>query len=75
MLKRFRIANRAETCESQSLKRFNIGGTAHFEGIILSQTAITLRTGASMNGRLLAASVGNVRGTVVGAPSLAQGGE
>src|SRR5207302_8066080 len=32
----------------------DIGTTAHFEGIILSQTAITLRTGASMNGRTLA---------------------
>ncbi|MDZ4121662.1 MAG: ice-binding family protein, partial [Candidatus Cloacimonadaceae bacterium] len=28
--------------------------TAHMEGIILSQTAITLATGASINGRLLA---------------------
>jgi len=33
-----------------------IGTNAHFEGIILSQTAITLRTGASMNGRALAQS-------------------
>lgn len=32
----------------------DIGTTAHFEGIILSQTAIKLETGASMNGRLLA---------------------
>ena len=31
-----------------------IGTTAHFEGIILSQTSITLGTGASMNGRALA---------------------
>jgi phosphate starvation-inducible protein PhoH len=28
--------------------------TSHFEGIILSQTAITFQTGASMNGRALA---------------------
>lgn len=28
--------------------------TAHLEGIVLSQTAITLATGASVNGRLLA---------------------
>lgn len=34
----------------------NIGTTAHFEGIILSQTTITLETGASMNGRALAQS-------------------
>ncbi len=32
----------------------NIGTTAHFEGIILSQTAATLQTGATMNGRILA---------------------
>jgi hypothetical protein len=33
-----------------------IGTTAHFEGIILSQTGITLQTGATMNGRALAQS-------------------
>ncbi len=32
----------------------NVGTTAHFEGIILSQTSITLGTGSSMNGRALA---------------------
>jgi hypothetical protein len=31
-----------------------LGTTAHFEGVVLSQTSITLRTGASINGRLLA---------------------
>jgi len=31
-----------------------IGTTAHFEGIILSQTAIAMNTGATLNGRLLA---------------------
>jgi len=31
-----------------------VGAGAHFEGILLSQTAITLQTGASMNGRALA---------------------
>lgn len=34
-----------------------VGTTAHFEGIILSQTAITLQTGATMNGRALAQSM------------------
>lgn len=34
-----------------------IGTTAHFEGIILSQTGITLQTGAVMNGRALAQSM------------------
>lgn len=32
----------------------DIGTTAHMEGEVLSQTSITLRTGASANGRLLA---------------------
>ncbi len=31
-----------------------IGTNSHFEGVILSMTSITLTTGASMNGRLLA---------------------
>ena len=31
-----------------------LGTTAHFEGIVLGQTAITLQTGASIRGRLLA---------------------
>lgn len=34
--------------------KVNIGTTAHFEGIILSKTSITLQTGATMNGRALA---------------------
>jgi len=32
----------------------DLGTTAHFEGIALVQTAITLKTGATVNGRLLA---------------------
>jgi hypothetical protein len=31
-----------------------VGTSAHIEGVVLSQTAITLNTGASINGRLLA---------------------
>lgn len=31
-----------------------VGATAHFEGIILCQTEVTLVTGASLNGRILA---------------------
>jgi len=31
-----------------------LGTTAHFEGIVLAQTSITLATGASINGRLFA---------------------
>ena len=38
----------------------NFGTTSHFEGILLSQTAIILRTGASVNGRLLAQTAVNL---------------
>jgi hypothetical protein len=38
----------------QTFGQLNIGTTAHFEGIVLCQTAIVLATGASVNGRLLA---------------------
>ncbi len=38
----------------QTLGATTIGTTAHFEGVVLSQTAINLGTGASVNGRLLA---------------------
>lgn len=31
-----------------------LGANSHFEGVVLTQTAITLQTGATMNGRLLA---------------------
>lgn len=38
----------------QSFGAVDIGTTSHMEGVVLSQTAITLRTGASANSRLLA---------------------
>jgi len=38
----------------QSFGVVDVGTTAHMEGIVLSQTSITLQTGASANGRLLA---------------------
>jgi len=45
----------------------DIGTTAHIEGEILSQTSITLRTGASANGRLLAQTAVTLAGnTLVG---------
>lgn len=46
-----------------------VGTTAHVEGVVLSQTAITLRTGASVNGRLLAQTAVNIDGSVVVQPS------
>lgn len=46
-----------------------LGTTAHFEGVILCQTAITLRTGASINGRLLAQSAVNIDSSTIVAPA------
>jgi len=48
----------------------DVGTTAHFEGVVLSQTAITLRTGASIVGRLLAQSAVSIDGSAVGQPAL-----
>jgi hypothetical protein len=45
-----------------------IGTTAHFEGIILSMTAITFQTGASMNGRALAQTAIVLDGNAVTKP-------
>jgi hypothetical protein len=46
----------------------DIGTTAHFEGTVLCQTAITLRTGASINGRLLAQTAVSIDGSAVVQP-------
>jgi hypothetical protein len=46
-----------------------IGTTAHMEGIILSQTSITLATGASANGRLLAQTAVSLEGNTVVKPA------
>lgn len=47
----------------------DLGTTSHFEGVILSQTAIALRTGASINGRLLAQSAVSIDGSTVTQPA------
>lgn len=46
----------------------DIGTTAHFEGIALVQTGITLKTGASANGRLLAQTAVNLDATTLVVP-------
>lgn len=46
-----------------------IGTNSHFEGIILSKTAIHLLTGASMNGRLLAQTAVTLNANAVIEPS------
>ena len=43
----------------------DVGTTAHMEGIILSQTSITLHTGASANGRLLAQTAVTLAGNAI----------
>jgi len=47
----------------------DIGTTAHLEGVVLSQTTITLRTGASVNGRLLAQTAVDIDGSAVVEPA------
>ncbi len=46
----------------------DLGTTAHFEGTILSKTGITLHTGASINGRLLAQTAVSIDGSTVVQP-------
>jgi hypothetical protein len=48
--------------------RVDVGTTAHFEGIVLSQTGIAFRTGASVNGRLLAQTAVSLDSTTVVQP-------
>jgi hypothetical protein len=45
-----------------------LGTTAHFEGIVLTRTSVTLRTGASMNGRLLAQTAVSLDGSTLVEP-------
>lgn len=45
---------RAKNIFWQTSGAVTLGTTSHFEGIILGKTGINLRTGATMNGRLLA---------------------
>lgn len=47
----------------------DIGTTADMEGIILSQTSITLATGATANGRLLAQTAVSLAGNAVVQPA------
>ncbi|MEZ4398929.1 MAG: ice-binding family protein [Kofleriaceae bacterium] len=46
-----------------------LGTTAHLEGVVLGQTSITLRTGATVNGRLLAQTAIAIDGATVVAPA------
>jgi hypothetical protein len=46
----------------------DIGTTAHLEGVVLVQTAVTLKTGATVNGRLLAQTAVSLDSSIVTAP-------
>jgi hypothetical protein len=52
----------------QSFGAVSLNSTAHLEGIVLSQTEITLATGASVNGRLLAQTQVTMDSSTVKAP-------
>lgn len=47
-----------------------LGTTAHCEGVVLTQTSVTLNTGASINGRLFAQTAVSLDGATVVAPAL-----
>lgn len=49
--------------------RVELGTTAHFEGIVLTRTSVTLRTGASINGRLLAQTAVSLDGSTLVEPA------
>jgi hypothetical protein len=49
--------------------RVELGTTAHLEGVVLTRTSITLRTGASIKGRLLAQTAVSIDGSAVVEPS------
>ena len=51
---------RAENIVWQVFGSVEIGTASHFEGVVLCQTDINLRTGASVNGRLLAQTAVNL---------------
>jgi hypothetical protein len=47
----------------------DLGTTAHCEGVILTATSVTLRTGATINGRLLAQTAVNIDGSTIVEPA------
>lgn|GEM_PF-2348678 len=59
----------AENVFWQVSGKVELGTTSHFEGIVLSQTAVTLATGASLNGRVLAQTAVTLDGNVVVEPN------
>jgi hypothetical protein len=60
---------RAANIVWQVAGQVSLGTTSHFEGILLSQTAIHLQTGATINGRLLAQTAVTLDANMVNSPS------
>jgi Ice-binding-like len=54
----------------QTTEAVTLGTTAHFEGTILSKTMIAMKTGASINGRLLAQTSATLQMNTVTRPAL-----
>ncbi|MDJ0348175.1 ice-binding family protein [Cryobacterium sp. PH29-G1] len=54
----------------QTAGSVSVGTTAHFEGSVLSKTLIALKTGASINGRLLAQTAVTLQSNTVTEPAL-----
>jgi hypothetical protein len=59
---------RAENVFWQVSGAVELGTTSHFEGVVLTATAITLQTGASINGRLFAQTAVNLDANTVAQP-------
>ena len=53
----------------QSAGTVSIGTTAHFEGVLLAKTLIAVKTGASVNGRLLAQTAVTLQKNIVTQPA------
>lgn len=49
--------------------KVEIGTTAHFEGVVLTQTSVALATGASLNGRLFAQTAVTLQRNTVAEPA------
>ena len=63
-------ATQAKNVFWQTAGAVSIGTTAHFEGTILTKTMVAMKTGATMNGRLLAQSAVTLQSNTVTLPAL-----
>ena len=60
---------RAKNVVWQVAGHVDVGATAHFEGVVLCKTDITLDTGASIDGRLLSQTAVTIRKATVTKPA------